>query len=117
MWLHEVIDDATTQENQKAARGLPSLVSSLSLCRVLPPSGFASPCAWTCPNITMGGITLSTDYIRSAVEAKNEKAPNYSRDGAEELWLLITAACDTINNSAGPFIQHPNNTQNWTPRN
>ena len=49
---------------------------------------------------------MFVDYVRSAVRKKNKKAPNYSRKGAQELWLLITAAGDTISNHAGPVSEN-----------
>jgi hypothetical protein len=74
-----------------------SLLLSKGFC------GSASRSAWVCSNVATGNIGLSIDYLRSAVAKKNQKAPKYSRDGAQELWLLITAAGDTVSNHAGPF--------------
>ena len=45
------------------------------------------------------------EYVKSAVQQKNKKAPNYSRNGAQELWLVIAAAGDTVSNHAGPLSE------------
>lgn len=84
---------------------LQSMVTSLLLSRVTKPSGFASRCDWICSNISTGGISLFVDYVKSAVAEKNKKAPNYSRNGTQELWLVIAAAGDTVSNHAGPFSE------------
>jgi hypothetical protein len=56
-----------------------------------------SRCDWTCFNTTTGVITLSVDYIESAIINKNSKASTYSRNGTSELWLLVSAAGDRVN--------------------
>jgi len=81
------------------------LVSSLRLSCVSKPSRFVSRCNWTCSNISVGFIGLSIDYITSAVRNKNRKALKYDRSNAQELWLVIAAAGDTLSNHAGPFSQ------------
>lgn len=82
---------------------LSPLVSSLRLSRVAKPSRFVSRSSWKCFNISVGFIGLSVGYITSAVQQKNRKSLTYSRNGAQELWLVIAAAGDTLSNHAGPF--------------
>ena len=95
--------------NFNGFRTLKFMLSKISLSRWTDDSVFASRCAWTCPNITTGGITLSLEYIRSAIKNKNKKATNYSNwHNVDEKWLLIAASGGNLSNNAGPAWQNLN---------
>lgn len=81
----------------------------ISLSRWTDDSVLASRCAWTCSNITTGGITLSLEYIKSAIKKKNKKATTYENwHSADEKWLLIAASGGNLSNNAGPAWQNVN---------
>jgi len=64
---------------------------------------------WLCSNTNAGGIGLNWEYIKSAIENKNEKAANYNNWGrADKKWLLIAASGAILSNHAGPLTQNVN---------
>ncbi len=87
---------------------LGSMLSWLILSRWTDDAVLASRCSWTCSNITTGGICLSLEYIKSAIENKNEKATGYNWGNANEKWLLIAASGKNLSNKAGKAGQNVN---------
>ncbi len=87
---------------------LKSMVSYMLIRRIR--GGVFSPrSSWMCSNITTGCMGLSLEYIKSAINKKNSKATKYNWMSAQEKWLLIVAAGETLSNNAGP----PDQQVNW----
>lgn len=82
-----------------------NLCKSILLTRWTEDVVHASSCAWTCNNISTGGIGLSLNYLKSAIRNKNKKAINYNWGKADEKWLLIAASGHILSNSAGSCTQ------------
>jgi hypothetical protein len=77
-----------------------AVVKSLMFTRATTESSFPARGLWACSNVTTGHISLSLDYVESAIQEKNKKAANYAWGNAEEKWLLIVAGGGEINTQA-----------------
>lgn len=56
-----------------------------------------------------GSIGIKLSFIEKAIANKTKKAKNYTWEDAQEKWLLIAAAGQTVANRAGP----PNQNVQW----
>lgn len=100
----ERIPQCHSPPSVRAFSGFPTLESMVSDIRLRRIRGgvFRPRCHWRCSNITAGCIGLNLEYIKSAINKKNAKAAKYNWMSANEKWLLIVAAGETLSNNAGP---------------
>jgi len=89
-------------------RALQSMVTNMILSRGSDDGVFASRWSWLCSNTATGGVGLSLNYIRSAIDRKNKKSATYDWPDADEKWLLIAASGNTISNCAAPLMRGMN---------
>jgi hypothetical protein len=84
---------------------LETMVFYIILSRWTDDEVFTSHCSWTCSNITTGFVGLNLNYIKTAVEKKNQKAVDYHWKDADEKWLLIAAGGRHISTDGWPLMQ------------
>ena len=78
-------------------------LSSLRLSRSTDEHVGASKDRWICDNVGTGPVTVSLEFIRSSIAAKNEKATTYNWGTATERWLLIACGGKHVNTDAPRF--------------